>query len=1062
MNSHFRNRLWNYLKPVFLAVALLPASLLAQTYYFENYSVQQGLPNSKVYSILQDDAGYVWLATPSGLSKFDGSDFLSIGKAFGLPETSVRALFLDSNKDLWIGFENGNVYVKSQNKFHQIISDSINPKGEITDFSENAKGDIVVSTFGGGAFYIKNHLSPEQEVLRYTGKEGLSDVIFKTICLRNGDAFFVTNVDLKYQTADSTSFQFFRPDNFPTFFLSTSILEDKNGDLWIGKYNGGLYKYNFERDEFDFFDQRDGLAKNWISALFQDSKGNIWVGTWGGGVSVLDGEKITHSYDLSNGLQGLNIQKISEDAEGNILIATQENGFSIFKGAQFLSFTEENGMPNNQVWAIEKGDSNTVWMGTNLGLVLAEVKDKRTVIVRKVFNQENSEIIEDKIRSLDLDASGDLWIGTATSGIQKYNIEKDLFVYNPFLNSNLPQQAKNLSGLEIDSENNLYAATVDGLINHEISTGKTFRISQTDNLGGNDISALFLDSKEKLWVGIRGRGLSFIDNDTVGYFSKTDGITPVCFGESPAGDVWVGSYKGVYKFESDSLVKVLDKNTGLLSDYVTLLRFDDQNNLYIGSSNGLNKYNFETGLISHYTENLGFTGIETKTGAVLELPNQQVLFGATDGLMIFNEDESTEFDREPFIHITNLKVNLKDHQIVQDEVFPFDQNSFLFNYHAISLSNESAVEYQLMLEGLDAGWRPITKQENISFSNLSFGEYTFKVKAKNNNHIWNEEPAVYSFRVKPPFWLTWWFISSVTLVIVVSSISFVRYRIYKLQKEKEILENKVAERTVEISQKNELLAEKNKHITDSINYARRIQHATMRPETELYKIYPQCYILYMPKDIVSGDFYWYSQKGKHLIIAAADCTGHGVPGAFMSMLGIAFLNEITGQMNKYLAGTILERLRENVIKSLHQSDESDTQKDGMDIALMVLDMDTRIIKFAGAYNPLYIFRNNELIEHKGNRMPIGIHARDNEKFINHEIQLEKGDEIFVFTDGYPDQFGGPKGKKFNYKKFKALLKDNCAIKNQEEKREHLHAAFLDWKGEHDQLDDVLVIGVSIE
>ena len=430
--------------------------------------------------------------------------------------------------------------------------------------------------------------------------------------------------------------------------------------------------------------------------------------------------------------------------------------------------------------------------------------------------------------------------------------------------------------------------------------------------------------------------------------------------------------------------------------------------------------------------------------------------------MIFDEAESVSFDREPFIHITNLKVNLKDHQIVQDEVFPFDQNSFLFNYHAISLSNESAVEYQIMLDGLDADWRPVTKQENISFSNLSFGDYTFKVKAKNNNHIWNEEPAVYSFRVKPPFYLTWWFISLVTFIVVVSSISFVRYRIYKLQKEKEILENKVAERTVEISQKNEQLAEKNKHITDSINYARRIQHATMRPETELYKIYQKCFILYMPKDIVSGDFYWYSQKGKHLIIAAADCTGHGVPGAFMSMLGIAFLNEITGQMNKYLAGTILERLRENVIKSLHQSDESDTQKDGMDIALIVLDMDTRIIKFAGAYNPLYIFRNNELIEYKGNRMPIGIHARDKEKFINHEIQLEKGDEVFVFTDGYPDQFGGPKGKKLNYKKFKALLKDNCAIKNQEEKREHLHAAFLDWQGEHEQLDDVLVIGVSID
>ena len=167
-------------------------------------------------------------------------------------------------------------------------------------------------------------------------------------------------------------------------------------------------------------------------------------------------------------------------------------------------------------------------------------------------------------------------------------------------------------------------------------------------------------------------------------------------------------------------------------------------------------------------------------------------------------------------------------------------------------------------------------------------------------------------------------------------------------------------------------------------------------------------------------------------------------------------------MKKYLAGTILERLRENVIKSLHQSDDKDTQKDGMDIALIVLDTETNVIQFSGAYNPLYIFRNNELIEQKGNRMPIGIHARDKEKFTNHEIQLQQGDKIFIFTDGYPDQFGGPKGKKLNYKKFKALLSDNCLIENQEEKRKHLHAALLDWRGEHEQLDDVLVIGISID
>ncbi len=1052
-----------FLKTILIILFLVPIFIQGQNYYFENYSVQQGIPNSKVYDIIQDNNGYVWIGTPSGLSKFDGSNFISFGKSHNLPESTLRTLFIDSREKLWIGFENGRVFVKDNPGFMEILSDSINSNAPINSFAENKNGHIYISTVGGGLFIIKNQGEQNEEIINFSSKNNLSDIIYQIICLEDGAVFFATDVDLKYIPVDSSEILFFRPEGFPAFFLTTSILQDSKGNLWIGKHNGGLYKYNFKNREFTFFDHRDGLARNFISTLFEDSQGNIWVGTWGGGISIIKDDNIVINYNVSNGLQGQNIHNICEDSEANILIATHENGFYIYKGNQFLSFTEENGLHSDQIWTLCLADSNTLWIGTNQGITVLSIDKEEKFRIIKTFQVENSSLIDNKIRHLCRDSDGNIWIGTALSGIQKFDISKNKFIYDHFLNSNIPKGAKIISSMIID-RNNLYAGTVDGLLNYEISNGKTFRISQETGLSGNDISSLYVDSENTLWIGIRNKGISFIKENIVNSLPKTSGVTPVTFCESPEGDLWVGTYKGVCILQDDSLKLFLDKQAGLLSNYVTLLTFGNKGDLFIGSNNGLNKYDFKNKFIRNFTENIGFTGIETKTNAVVKLNKSSILFGTTYGLMIYNQEANLFNTKEPFIHITGISVNLKDRKIIQDQNFPYSENSFIFTYHGICLSDEKAVKYQIMLKGIDNDWRTATTQQTISFSHLQPGEYEFLVKACNNNNIWNKTPVSYRFNIKPPFWKTGWFITLISILIVFILVFGVRYRIYILKKEKEVLENKVKERTLEISEKNILLAEKNKHITDSINYAKRIQYATMRSESELYDIYPNSFILYLPKDIVSGDFYWYIKKGKHLIVAAVDCTGHGVPGAFISMLGIALLNEITGKMNRFQAADILEKLRENVIKALHQSDSfdsTDAANDGMDIALLVLDIDGRKLQYAGAYNPLFIYRQNELLEYKADRMPIGIHMKGDRNFINHKIQLEQDDQLFIFTDGFADQFGGPKGKKFNIKNFKKLLADTCTIEKMADKRKYLLYEFNEWKNNLEQLDDVLVIGIEV-
>jgi serine phosphatase RsbU (regulator of sigma subunit) len=218
-------------------------------------------------------------------------------------------------------------------------------------------------------------------------------------------------------------------------------------------------------------------------------------------------------------------------------------------------------------------------------------------------------------------------------------------------------------------------------------------------------------------------------------------------------------------------------------------------------------------------------------------------------------------------------------------------------------------------------------------------------------------------------------------------------------------------------------------------------------------------ILYRPKDVVSGDYYWFSEKDGHVIFTAADCTGHGVPGAFMSMLGMTFLNQVVNEMGETDPGKILDFLRESVIHALKQTGAEGENKDGMDMALFSFKKGDNKIKYAGANNPLVLIRDGEIIEYKADKMPIAIYEKM-DPFTTHEVEIQKGDCIYGFSDGYPDQFGGPKGKKFMSKKFKRMLSD-IAPKPMKEQEEILNQRILDWmeEGGTEQIDDITVVGV---
>lgn len=277
-----------------------------------------------------------------------------------------------------------------------------------------------------------------------------------------------------------------------------------------------------------------------------------------------------------------------------------------------------------------------------------------------------------------------------------------------------------------------------------------------------------------------------------------------------------------------------------------------------------------------------------------------------------------------------------------------------------------------------------------------------------------------------------------------------------LETQNEVLEIQVKERTSEIEEQKKLIEEKNKDITDSINYAKRIQEALLPEQTSLTNIFPESFVLFQPKDIVSGDFYWFTQYENKKIIVAADCTGHGVPGALMSMIGCNILNKIILDEGITQPNLILDRLNEEVRTALKQRENASETRDGMDIAIITITNNE--LQYSGAHRPLYLIANNELTEIKANKFSIGGIQEEKRTFTNHILTLQKNDTLYLSSDGYADQFGGKSGKKLMTKNFKELLLkiQNDSMKTQ---KEFLSKSIEDWRGSREQVDDILVIGI---
>lgn len=1047
---------------------------------FKIYNIEDGLPQSTIFSILQDSRGYLWIGTEGGgLCRFDGINFVTFTKKDGLTGNTIRCILEDSYKNLWIGTENGLTFFNGLH-FKPItvkygISGTV-----ITSLAEDQDHNVLVGTNDGGLNLIRMSSKDSFSIKCYNQKFGLRSNFIMDIQIDKFNRIWLATlggIDILTLNKDRDVVQWIKCPSGDQNELILTLAQDKNHNILFGTENSGVFYLpltGIDSGKIISLTNKYKFHDNTIRDITCLRNNEIWFATDKAGIDILKNNhkgSIIVNYSMKTGLPTNQVLCIYQDREGNIWLGTNGSGLCRYIGDYFAHYSMKEGLTNNQVFGITQDNNEEYWVAT-YGGGLTNFVIKNDQFSASSFTAKNG-LPDDYLTSLEVSRDNSLWIATANNGICKL---KNGRIINYTEKNGLCSNHVNC--IFIDKKDFIWCATEEGI--SKFDGERFFNIKESDGLINNEVQTILEDKFGAMWFGTLG-GLVKIQGNSMTDYNEEEGLyekrinTLAC---DSSGNILIGTLSGGL-FELDrndtahKSIHLLANDSILSSSNVTSLIFLDNNTLIVGTDHGFDKLSLGQNRkiinVTHYDKSNGFIGVENNLNAIYKDKKGLIWFGTIKGLTCYNPYKENMSVLAPQTHIVDLnlffeRINWENFSesvkpwfnLPQHLKLPYYKNHLTFKFIGISLNNPSKISYSYMLEGWDVNWSPPKKVTEITYSGLSPGIYKFLVKAVNEKGIWNKEPITFSFEITPPFWKTLWFLILCIIVALFIVYSYIKYREKNLIREKKILEQKVVERTKEIAAQKLEIEIKNKDILDSIEYAKRIQDALLPGMNHLESAFSEHFILFKPRNIVSGDFYWITSLENKLILAVADCTGHGVPGAFMSMLGVAFFNEIVIKNSVDQANLILDQLRVHIIETLHKA------SDGMDVALCIFDFQSRKLTYAGAFNPVYILRNNEINFLQPDRMPIGYRDISEMKMFNQQItDIKDGDVIYLFSDGYKDQFGGPKSEKIKARLFNQWLLEIYQMPLSAQK-EILNNRFEEWKGCFDQTDDVCVIGLKIK
>lgn len=1028
---------------------------------YRHVTSKQGLSDDVVYKIICDKNNTLWAGTDAGIceivSRSDSFSFTTISNKLGLPDNIVRDLQLVNGKLLIAMQDSGICYFNLEKR-----------KIEKTTFFSNWTKGAVVNAHSVNS----THLIIGNE------KNELLNI--------NNGIVSVYNYQNTIHNAKINQ-----------------LFIDREQQIWLASQKG--ISHVVER-RFHLINKSNGLTDEKVLALAMDNDNTLWIGTTNGISKIMRDDKGEILVEKLDKLQKYTISCATKAPDGTIWFGTYGNGIVILssedKNCGIIN-AANHGLVNDNISNIYFSNSGTVYISTlGGGLVKAKVdlsSDKKLVEVEKVYTQQDG-LGSDYIYSALTDNNGNLFVGSDGGGLQL--LENGKFVN---LTKKFKLQSNNIFSLCNDIHNHIWASSnADGVLRYDgksissmnLSTGLRDEQPQQLLATGNEIYA------------VNSKGIDNINCmlNSVNYYDLYEedvepNLNALCFVDKT---LYIGTNSGILSFrtgkeKTDSIkpkifIKTIYVNFKPIA-FDSLFEFKHSQNNFSIAFDGIwlknpGKLVYRYKLVGIETDwqysNEGKSVSYNNLGPgnytfIVQVKNEEDVWSDPEGyaFMIL----TPIWKRWWFWLLITVvvvilivsfvryrlralqKENILLEEKVKERTFEIEKQSKIIELKNIELEQLSLVASKtdnvvLILDPngkLEYINESFEKLNGISMDELikTYGDNIYDLSNNDNireiinDAIQNKRSVNYeSLNKKLGEGVELW--ESSTLTPIFDETGALKKII--------IIDTDVTVR----KKQEQIIFQKNKDITDSIYYARKIQQAILPNNRIIKSNLKESFILYMTKDIVSGDFYWFSSFKDFCIIAAVDCTGHGVPGAFMSLIGYNILNKIVNEQKIQDPKEILFELNKGVLAVLHQNDSE--SKDGMDIAICKINFKSKHLEYAGAMRPLWIIHENgELTEVKADKIPIGTKAKDREhpiEYTTHLIPYKKGDTFYIFTDGYADQFGGEKDKKYSTGKFKQLLQSihKEDFNTQEIKLKEEHIA---WKRENEQVDDILVIGFKL-
>ncbi len=779
----------------FLFLLLKGLPLLAQQYNFRSWNIDQGLPQSQVNDVIQDQKGQLWLATRGGVSRFDGENFYTYTKHQGLGSNNIKSLLQDSKGQIWIGTYDRGLSSFNGSKFRHYNLHA----GSINDIAEDNLGRIWVAT-DSAVYYLQKDI-----FLKYNDLP--AQTYTAVACTPSSEVWIGSGGNGLYLVKKDGITHYTPENSILPHSTVTALMQSKGGAVWAGTAAGVAIFGNSPPENLQL---PASVADPYVTSFTQDSYNNIWVGTQKNGVIKYDGKNITH-LTRQSGLRTNSINVLANDKEGNVWVGTNGYGLQQYKSPWFVHYFELGDLKEPRITGLSKDALDRIWLGTDNGHA-GFMKDGKISWMKTSLWPEGTSLY-----SMWPKNENEVWVCTSQGVWQLRPEQATRYTSKDGLAANeVYYSAPDASG-------NFWFATAQGL--SCLRNGKFINYTSAAGKPLGHMAIVFLDSKNRLWFGGQQGIFQFVNGKVqpVPVLAKYSFKDITTIAEDKQGTVYFGGFNyGIIAY-NDKLPapRVIASADGLPNEGVTSLFVDDSNNLWIGTSRYVLKLDLAQ-LQQHrkltfrtFDSHDGFRGAEVCNNAITQTSDGTVWFGTVKGISKYLPDLDRQNKVFPIPILTDIQLNLKPtnwrkmgyqvdslNGLPKELKLPYTQNHVTFNYHGVCLSNPEMVRYRYRLKGHEEQWSPVTSQSFATFSSLDPGDYTFQVIARNDDGYWTPQPLSYNFSITPPIWRREWFVGVLLLIVAVAAISVVRLRERSLVKMNALLEMRVQHRTQLLEEKN--------------------------------------------------------------------------------------------------------------------------------------------------------------------------------------------------------------------------------------------------------------------